>query len=447
MYLDGPGAAPHGSSEAFRRLLERLLSLSRGGSKFGLERMQRLCERLDHPERALPMVHVAGSNGKGSTSAFLASALAVSGRRVGLFTSPHLVSLTERIQFLDPHPSPISAEALIRAAEVVERVEPGFGEASFFEVMTAIGLVAFRDAGVEVAVIEAGLGARLDSTRVIDAQVAVLTDLSLEHTAILGDTLEEIAREEGAVVRPGRPLVMADGPAAAMRVVEALAAEEQAELFRIGDRIDLTLHPDGRFDLMLDQMTLLRAELSLLGAHQGRNAVLAAQAACLIAPDLSEDALRAGLASAVWPGRMEVIERLGEPATLLDGAHNPQAARVFARALGGSARFAGPRHFVFGVLSDKKVTEMLDALAPRAASFTLTRPGSMRARDPEELEALLRESAGFTGPIDVTDNPTDALAKARARARKDRGWVIVCGSLYLVGDIRAELFGATDPAR
>jgi dihydrofolate synthase/folylpolyglutamate synthase len=413
--------------------------------------MAGLLARLGHPEAVVPMVHVAGSNGKGSTSAFLASILAASGRKVGLFTSPHLVSLTERIQiFEDGEGREISQEGLLRAAEIVEAAAPEYGEVSFFEVLTALGLVAFREAGVDVCVIEAGLGARLDSTRLVEAEVAVLTDLSLEHTAILGDTIEDIAREEGAVVRRNRPLVMADGPLPAMRIVEALADDHAAPTFRLGRDLDLTHHSDDTFDLSLASVRTSRSEaaeprhvervrLPLLGQHQGRNAALAAQAALLMVPDLTDGQLRLGLTRTKWPGRMEIIEREGTPPVLLDGAHNPHAARIFARALGAEPRFAGPRHFVFGVLADKNAPEMLEALAPRAASFTITRPGSMRARGPEEVVRLLREGVGYEGPVEVAEGPSLAVEAARARARRDGGWVVVCGSLYLVGDVRAEL--------
>lgn len=446
LLLDGPGVAPRGSSEDYRRLLERLYSLSRGGTKLGLSRIARLLARLGHPERALPMIHVAGSNGKGSTSAMLACILARSGRRVGLFTSPHLVSLTERIQFSAGGGimQPISQADLLVAAGEVEAVEPGFGDVSFFEVMTALGLVAFRSAGVDVAVIEAGLGARLDSTRLIEADVTVLTDLSLEHTAILGETIEDIAREEGALVRADVPLIMADGSVPAMRVVDALAEDAGvSEVFRLGVDLDLTAHPGGIFDLHLAGRTIHKVQPALLGQHQGRNAVLAAQAALTFDAELTDDAIRAGIEHTVWPGRMEVLERAGQPPTLLDGAHNPHAARAFARALAGP-RFAGPRHFVFGVLQDKNAAEMLEALAPRAASFTVTRPGSTRAREPVEIESLLRKGVGYRGPVELAESPSLALAAARRRAQADGGWVVVCGSLYLVGDVRAELFGAAD---
>lgn len=418
------------------------MSLSHGGSKFGLERLERALARLGHPERAMPMVHVAGSNGKGSTSAFTAHILSATGRRVGLFTSPHLISLTERIQFVEGGRSAsISQPGLLEAAAEVEHALPGFEDLSFFEVMTAIGLVAFRQRGVDIAVIEAGIGARLDSTRLVEAQVAVLTDLSLEHTEILGDSIEAIAYEEGSVVRPERPLVAANASAPAMKVVEGLAEEAGAELLCIGRELDLRAAADGSFTLCIPGLEISEVRPSLLGAHQGRNAVLAAAAARAMVPEVSADQIRDGIAATVWPGRMEVFSSSEGPDVLLDGAQNAHASRVFARAL-AHPRFTAPRHFVFGALGDKDAGAMLQALAPRAASFCFTRPGSMRAREPSELVRLLGETVDFSGPVDAAEGPADALARASARARLDGGLVVVCGSLYLVGDIRAILVGA-----
>lgn len=437
-FLDGPGVIPSHSSEAYRRLLERLLMLSRTGTKLGLHRVQEVLEQLEHPERAVPMVHVAGSNGKGSTSAFLANILARSGRRVGLFTSPHLISLNERIQVVSSRSECISEEDLIRAVATLEEVAPGFGELTFFEAITLVGLIAFRQAAVDIAVIEAGLGARLDSTRLVEAQLTILTDLSLEHTDILGDSIEEIAQEEGAVVRPEVPLVMADGPRSAMTVVDNLAAEAEAPVYRLGRDFDFTASLDGSFDFHLPHQTISKVYPSLIGQHQGRNAALAAYSAKLIDPSLMEETIREGLQQTLWPGRMEWFVKSDQPRILLDGAHNPHASKAFARALAG-VPYAGPRHFVFGVLQDKNTPEMLEALAPRAASFVLTRPGSVRARDPADVLRVLDEVIGFEGRVEIEDSPSLALKHALELAQNDGGWVVVCGSLYLVGDVRAEI--------
>ena len=436
--FDGPGPPPPGSSEAYRALLERLYALAKSGTHLGLAAIARVLGALGHPERAAPSVHVAGSNGKGSTSAFLAAILSDGGAPVGLYTSPHLISLTERVQVVrGAVPSEVEQEALARALAAVEAVAPGFGELSFFEAITAAGLWSLAESRVEAAVVEAGLGARLDATRLVEAQVAVLTDLSLEHTNILGETIEEIAAEEGAVMRGGRPLVMADGPPAAMQVVDAMAREAGAEVFRIGAQLHLARHADGTFDLDLGAGRVLeRVSLSLLGPHQGRNALLAAKAATLFDPGVTDLAIRRGLGRARWPGRMEIFRPEGGPPVLLDGAHNAHGAEVLAAALLAHRElFDAPLHFVFGALADKDASAMVAALEPLARSITFTRPGSPRARAPEALRAM-----AISGVVTAVEEGTlAAYEAARAAAARDGGWVVVAGSLYLVGDVRAAL--------
>ena len=433
---DGPGAAPPGAHPAYRALVERLFSLSRGGMKLGLDPMARLLTDLGHPEQAFRAVHVAGSNGKGSTTAFLSTALSAAGRFVGMYTSPHLISMTERVQFLrHAQNHQVSQTAMVRAVDRVEAVAPGFGGLSFFEVITGAALEVFRQAEIEIAVIEAGLGARLDATRLVNAEVAVLTDLSLEHTAILGDTIEEIAREEGAVVRPKKPLVCADGPTAAMREVDALARAAQAPVYRLGEDFAAERMPDGRFALTLADRRLPPIRLALLGPHQGRNAALAAQAAILAEPGITDEALVAGLTHARWPGRMETVQTV-RGSILLDGAQNAHATRALAEALRIHAhRFSGPLHFVFGVMSDKDARAMLESLAPLARSITVTRPSSIRARAPEAVASLIP-----AGPeVRIETSIQGALDHAQNAAAADDGWVVVCGSLYLIGDVRALL--------
>ena len=438
LILDGPGDIPSGAHPAYRALVERLFSLSRGGTKLGLAPMAGLFGALGHPERAFRAVHVAGSNGKGSTTAFLATMLGAHGRFVGMYTSPHLVSMTERVQFLraPPHRWEIDQTAMVDAVHAVEAVAPEFEGLSFFEVITGAAFTAFRAAGVDVAVIEAGLGARLDATRLAVAQVAVLTDLSLEHTAILGDSIEAIAREEGAVVRRGRPLVCADGPPAAMREVDTLAREAQAPLYRLGRDFSVERRPDGHFTLTLADRRLPSLQLALLGPHQGRNAALAVQAAVLMEPSISDDALVAGLTQARWAGRMETVQRSGRSPILLDGAQNAHATLALAEALRvHRKRFAGPLHFVFGVMTDKDAPAMVERLAPLARTFTVTRPNSIRARDPAEVAAMIPP-----GPMVHTEPSIErALEHAAAQAERFGGWVVVCGSLYLIGDVRALL--------
>ncbi len=427
---DGPGQAGPGASSAYRELLERLFGLSRSGTEYGLDNIRDVLNRLGNPHLSFETVHVAGSNGKGSTSAFLASILSAHGLKVGLFTSPHLISLTERVQFVeDCRPRQISEDALMKAILQVEAVAPGFGGLSFFEVITAAGMLALGHERVDIAVIEAGLGARLDATSLVEPKVAVLTDLSLEHTEILGETIEEIAREEGAVVRPGRPLVAADGPAAAMAVIDAMAEEARAPLYRIGEAIKIEEQGE-RLELSRDgqRRVLDGVQLSLLGPHQLRNASLAAQAAWLLAPEILDSTLRRGLAQAEWPGRLEVFE---DPTVVLDGAHNAQGAQAHQRAFERFGdRFEAPLHFVFGVLKDKDVRRMLQAIEPLAQRLILTRPSSPRAVPPEALLPMLQ------GDPQVIEDVAEAFETA---LRHEGGTVVVCGSLYLVGEVRALL--------
>jgi dihydrofolate synthase / folylpolyglutamate synthase len=430
LQLDGPGRAPPGADPAYRAVIERLHALARSGTKFGLERIERVLARLEHPERGRTAVHIAGSNGKGSTAAFLARILAEGGTKVGLFTSPHLVSLRERIRFLHRDQDELVEPAeLVDAVNRVEAASHGLEDVSFFEAVAAAALVAMRARGVEVAVVEAGLGARLDATRLVDADVAVLTDLSLEHTAILGETIEEIAAEEGAVVRPGRPLVMADGPAAAMAVVDRMAKEARADVSRLGrDFFVSGTWKQADFRLQ-HEMRVGPIRLALAGPHQLRNAALAATTARMLGG--TEADIATGLASARWPGRME--SRLeGGVRIVLDGAQNPHAAVALASALAEDRAFDRGAHVVFGVLADKDARAMLRSIAPFAASWIFTRPSSERARAPRDLLAWMPEGR-------VEELPARALAEAQKAAAADGRPLLVCGSLYLVGDVKTAL--------
>lgn len=433
LFLDGPGAPPDDAAPEYRALLLRLYERARGGSRFELTAIAEALEKLGHPERRFPAIHVVGSNGKGSTCAFLASILAAEGLRVGLYTSPHLYAFNERIQHLDARgPHPIREDVLLQIFQRIEVAVPDFGALTFFEIVTVAALLAFAEAQVDVAVIEAGLGARLDATRLVQAEVGVLTDLALEHTQLLGPTLVHIAEEKSAVIRPGKPVVVADGDPAAMAVIDRVATAAAAPMFRLGEQLQVCWR-DGAVDLQLQDRTLQGLRLSLLGAHQARNAALAVQAALLFRPTLAEASIRSGLAYTTWPGRLEVIRPPLGPPLLLDGAHNVEGVRILVDAL--EAHFTGPFHLVFGAMADKDLLGMITHLAPVAASWTLTRPSTARAAAPQELAALVPGLA----PKDVVEAPGAALASARGRAARDAGWVVVCGSLYLLGDLYGDV--------
>jgi dihydrofolate synthase/folylpolyglutamate synthase len=386
--------------------------------RFGLERMERALAALGHPERAYPVLHVGGTNGKGSTCAMAAAALREAGHRVGLYTSPHLVRFNERIQV---DGAPISDEALARAIDAIRRACPWHeagGEEdrlTYFEFATLAGLLHLAAERVSAAVIEVGLGGRFDATNALVPRVAAIARIGLDHTQLLGDTVERVAFEKAGIFKAGVPAVVhGDQPPGALETLRAEAARRGAPL---------TVAP-ADYD----------GEVALRGPHQRANAALAA--AALRALDaqgvpVGAAAIARGIAGARWPGRLEEVSGV-----LLDGAHNPQGAAALARAL-PLLRPGAPVDLVFGVLSDKDHAGMLAALRPAVRRFHLLAPASPRARPAEEVRAL---AASLGAEADVHRTLADALACARRAAGPD-GAVCVAGSLYLVGEARA-LLGA-----
>ena len=393
--------------------LQRLQPLA---MRFGLERMERALAALGHPERRYPVLHVAGTNGKGSTCAMAAAALRAAGHRVGLYTSPHLVRFHERI-VVDG--APIADGALAARVEEVRRACPWHEEGrederlTYFEFATLLGLLEFAIERVDVAVVEVGLGGRWDATNAVAPAVTAVARIGLDHTQLLGDTVELVAREKAGIFKPGVPAVVhADQPGGALEVLREEAVRRGAPF---------TVAPaawDG--------------PIGLAGPHQRTNAALAA--AALRALDARgvrapEDAIAEGIARARWPGRLEEVGGV-----LLDGAHNPQGAAALADGL--RALHPGrPVELVFGVLADKDHAGMLTALAPAVRRVHVLAPNSPRARPAADVEALAR-SLGVAA--DVHPDLADALACAR-RAATDAGLVCVAGSLYLVGEARERL--------
>jgi dihydrofolate synthase/folylpolyglutamate synthase len=394
--------------------LQRLQPLA---MRFGLERMERALAALGHPERRCPVLHVAGTNGKGSTCAMAAAALRAAGHRVGLYTSPHLVRFHERIAV---DGAPISDEALATRIDEIRRACPwheGGREderLTYFEFATLLGLVEFAVQGVDVAIVEVGLGGRWDATNAIASPaVTAVARIGLDHTQLLGDTVEQVAVEKAGIFKPGVPAVVhADQPGRALEVLREEAARRGAPL---------TVAPPS-----------WEGPVGLRGPHQRGNAALAAAALRAMGARgvaVPEGAIAAGIAGATWPGRLEEVGGV-----LLDGAHNPQGAAALADAL--RALHPGrPVELVFGVLADKDHAGMLAALRPAVRGLHVIAPDSPRARPAVEVQALAR-SLGLDA--DVHAGLGDALACARRRAA-DGALVCVAGSLYLVGEAREQL--------
>ena len=406
------------------------------GAKLGLERVQALVAELDHPERAYPSVHIAGTNGKGSTAAMIESGLRADGRRTGFYSSPHLTRFNERFR-LDG--LPISDGAFAKAVEAtrgaVERMLGG-GEderlrPTMFEVVTAAAFEAFRQAEVDWGVIEVGLGGRLDATNVIDADVAVVTPIGLDHEAWLGNTLTAIAGEKAGILKPGCRAAFAPQAPEAGRVLELRARELGIE-YRFVDREwrveDVEHDPAGRFRFRAVSHEIeLMIELGLAGEHQIHNALTAI--AALEAAGVGPDAITQGLNQAQWPGRLEVVS--GAPSYLLDCAHNPAGARTLAHYLERFQR-GRLRRLVFGASRDKAIDEVADLLFPHVEEVLLTRAAVSRSVSPATLARIVDH---HHANIRVTENVAEALEIARADSAPD-DLIVVAGSIFLVGEAR-----------
>lgn len=390
------------------------------GVKFDLASISRLLDELGRPERAWKAVHVAGTNGKGSVAAMLEAVLRAAGQRTGLYTSPHLVRVNERIRVAgaaigDAEFAGVCSE-IRGATERLLASQALSGHPSFFESLTAIAFQHFRRARCELCVLETGMGGRLDATNVVTPLVSVITRVDFDHEAFLGNTLEKIAFEKAGVIKPGVPVVTIAQRAEAAAVIEREARARGARLV-----VAAPAEAEGY-------------RLALRGRHQLENAAAVLAAVRELRGQglaIPETAVEWGLERVEWPGRLELVP--GRPDLLLDGAHNPAGAAVLREYLG---EFAGRRVvLLFGAMRDKAVGEIADLLFPAAAAVVLTRPHQRRAATPEVMAGL---AAHLNAHVSLCSDSREALAVARELAGPD-GLVVVTGSLYLVGEIKQAL--------
>ncbi len=417
--------------------------------KFDLGRMHALLAKMGDPHRRYPVIHVAGTKGKGSVSAMTAAALQAAGYRVGLYTSPHLEDFGERIQV---DGAPIPHAEVVRGVDVLRPLVPTVPGLTTFELMTALGFWYFADRAVDVAVVEVGLGGRLDATNVVEPLVSVITPISLDHTAILGDTLAKIAAEKGGIIKAGRPLVLAPQPAEARATLRRMAAARGAPLVEVGEdvvfapqarsldgQVLFVWHADqeGADDFIasggLEEWEPLRLRVPLLGPHQVANAATA-YAALRVADQeglpVPVAAIQHGMAQTVWPARFEVLQRT--PPLVVDGAHNRAAARVLRLTL--DEYFPDwPLVLVFGASSDKDVSGMFAELLPRAQHVILTESVHPRALD---VEVLAAHAAPYARPLFLEPQVPDALDRAYRLAQGD-AVILVTGSLFVAAAARA----------
>ncbi len=418
------------------RQLDWLYGIQRFGVRPGLERIEALLARLGHPERRFRSVLVGGTNGKGSVAASLASVLQAAGHSTGLFTSPHLTHFAERFRI---DGEPVAGSELLTALEEV-RPHAEAVEATFFEVVTALGCLLFARAGVNWAVMEVGLGGRLDATNTLSPELSVITNVGLDHTEILGDTLDAIAGEKAGILRPGRPAVTGVAPS-----LWPVLEQKGADLWALGR--DFVFEVESlkltgtalRLHWLQHDLPALTLRTPLLGAHGASNAALAAAAALRLG--VGSEAVQRGLIATRWPGRLEYLEARGQ-GWLLDGAHNPDGAQALADTLGTLG--LRPVRLVFGASADKAVTEMVQILGPVASDVVLTQARwSPRAADQAQLRPAW-EAQGV--PVREAASPAEALALAAA-GTKQAAPIVVCGSLYLIGEVRGLLLEEGAEAR
>ena len=401
----------------YRAVLERLAHLARFGVNPGLQRVTEALSRLGDPHQRFASIHLAGTNGKGSTAALLASCLRAQGRRVGLYTSPHLCRFTERIL--------VSGEEIshVDLARVAERVFALDLPLTFFEVATVIAFTHFAEQGVELAVVETGLGGRLDATNVLSPLVAVLTHIDLDHQDLLGADLPAIAREKAGIIKPGVLTIAAPAAFAVEEVLVHRCEQQGARLWIADQDFHLRREPAGL--VYTGQGVLLEGlRLSLLGDHQRENAALCLASLCALDRrgfPIHWEKVALALATASWPGRLEWI---GDH--LLDGAHNPCGARALAAALDPGIRYC----LIFGLLGVREVAEILRPLLPLSSRVIFTAPRSPRAVDPRILLAHAPGSAAAPRLTDALELAVDSP-----------GPRLITGSLYLVGEARALLGG------
>ena len=396
----------------YAEAVQFLFALRLFGANFGLENPRRLAALAANPQAKLRFIHVAGTNGKGSTCAMLEGIYRAAGLRVGLFTSPHLVSFRERIQ--------VNRE-LIPEADVARLVGElhtanGEQETTLFEFATVMALKFFAEQKCDLVIWETGLGGRLDATNIVTPLASVITNIAFDHQQWLGETLEKIAAEKAGIIKPGIPVVTATAAPEALGVIEAVAEQNRAPLLWVETGADLP-------------------PIGLLGEHQKLNAALAVATVEVLQKQLpiSEENIRTGLATVNWPGRLQLIERAGGQKILLDGAHNQAGAEVLRAAL--TKDFSGLRPtLIFGALADKQWLDICGTLAPLAKKVVTVPVASVRTARAEDLAAAFR-----------VENPAaevvagESLAQA-LKACAGEEFIVVTGSLYLVGEA-LELLG------
>lgn len=431
----------------YRQALNYIENTGKFGSRLGLENVSRLLDILGNPHRDLRIIHVAGTNGKGSTCSFINSMLIYQGYNVGLYTSPYLEEFNERIKINNVNISDEDlAQSVSRVSDAIgQMIEEGCDHPTEFEIITACAFLYFRDRDVDFAVIEVGLGGRLDATNVCIPLVSAITSISMDHTEYLGDTLARIAFEKGGIIKNKRPVVLYQQSDEVESVISSICSERDSELFITeNDKIEYISEGMSSQSVNLEVMGHFYSgiEISLPGRHQARNLAVALSVLRLleISSDISQvdtEALYRSIRETRWPGRMEVIKT--EPLTIIDGAHNPDGAAILSESV--DRYLVGKKiNLVFGMLRDKDILSVAKLLAVRADRIIITEPESPRAASSAEVHGIILEALSGEDVPDITEIPDIEEAVRHAQSMAGDGEaVIYAGSLYMIGRVRSLL--------
>ena len=412
--------------------LKAMYGLRRFGIILGLATIRSILNALGDPQNNFYSIHVAGTNGKGSVAAALSSILQQSGYRVGLYTSPHLVRFNERICINNRQ---ISNDAVVKSYQAVQKAHLGNRTPTFFELTTAMAFYEFARRRVDWAVIETGMGGRLDATNVIDPVISIITNVSMEHRAYLGNTLARIAREKAGIIKQATPVVTAIKQRQAKSVIQRIAGKKSAPLYMLGKNFKVRRQPAGGFSYYGIENTWHDMHTALQGHYQVENAALAIAACELLNKNhtsISQQSIRDGLTKTSWPGRLEIVSE--HPMIILDGAHNLMAARELAKFLGNNLAQRSIT-LVVGILDDKPYQSMLKSLLPVCSRVIVTRAKTGRALDPLRLFETAKKTLS---DVRIVSDVAQAFKQAVAEA--DFNDVIcIAGSLYVVGEAKAAI--------
>ena len=414
----------------YKSSLEYVYSLESFGIKLGLKRIRFLLKKLGSPEKKMKIIHVAGTNGKGSVCAMLSSILGEK-YRVGRYTSPNLVDVRERITI---NGRMISKNDFSRIMTRIKKINvPScFGHPTFFETLTAVALKYFHEKNIDFAVLETGLGGRLDATNIVKPLVSVITNVSMEHEDVLGDTLEKIAGEKAGIIKKNVPVVTSAKNKKVLKVIKWACAENKCRLINVSENAKirkLSHNLDGQFfDLQTKKNKYFNLRIQLLGRHQLVNAATALSVIELLG-GFSEMDVRNGFSKTKWPGRLEIINR--NPLIVVDGAHNPDCMKKLKSAVTEYFNY-DKLILVLGILSDKNIKKMVKIIAPPSDIVIITKPDTERAADPKIIK---NEAEKYIRTVVVKDNVKNALDYAKSIAKKN-DMILITGSLYTVGDVK-----------